>query len=269
MRLPQLVLTRAVAAGVVVMSTLLTTPGRAAAQEPVGARAFCLPGGTGRCFAFAITDAASGFDLWLRNLSPQADADLDPFGVRDFSIRRVNASAPGGLRTDLSSGFGNANVVTTGGALRGPSGLNEDTGTLEFPAVRRFTYTAFGSFGLLGCSWPTPERLDAVGYVGVTCAERGLDGWLRIAFGARVLTEGPLLAPPTARPATNADVAVQVAGCVTHLGAASGVTGVVPGSTWCASAPYAGSVVPEPAGVWLVGAGVVGGWAAARRRQFV
>ena len=248
---------------------VLLPPAWARAQEPVGARAFCLPGGAGRCFAFAITDGAAGFDVWLRDLSSQEDDAANPFAIRQFGLRRVNASAAGSVRTDLSSGFSNAKVFATGAAIRGPSGLDENTGATDWPAARTFDYTASGSYGLLGCAWPPPANLAFWGYVGVTCAPRGVDGWLRITYGARVWTEPLNFESPLWRPATRADVAVQVAGCTTHLGAASGVVGVVPGSVACDSSPYGLSVVPEPGVAWLVGTGGAGLLAGARARRRV
>lgn len=242
-------------------------PTLAAAQGPAGARSFCLPGSTEQCFAFAISDGASGFEVWLRNLSPWGDDVANPFAIRQLAVRRVNAPTPGGLRTDLSAGFSNANVTTTDGALRGGAGLDENTSAAAFPAVRTFDYRMAGSYGLLGCRWPSASLLAVTGYVGITCAERGLDGWLRIAFGARVWSEEPLAASFVWRPASIADVAVQVAGCTTYRGAASGVTDAVPGSVLCESTPYTESVVPEPGAVWLVGVGLAGAWAAARARR--
>lgn len=248
--------------------TLLLVPvAVAGAEEPVGARSFCLPGAVEQCFAFAINDVATGFDVWLRNLSPSADDVTRPFAITQFALHRVNAADASGRRTDLTSGFTNANLVATGGAVRGRAGLDEETSYADWPAARTFDYRASGSYGVLGCAWPAASPLDAFGYVAVTCGERGLDGWLRIGFRPRVLTELPDFAGLVSRPGTAADVAVQVAGCVTHLGAASGVTGPFGGAVLCASAPFAESVVPEPMVVWLAGAGLVGVLAAARARR--
>jgi hypothetical protein len=252
------------------LCSVLLTPAVSQAEEPVGAQSFCLPGGTGRCFAFAISDAATGFDVWLRNLSPFADDAASPFAIREFGLRRVNAPTADGRRTDISVGFGNANVATTGAASAGGGGLSENTSGGDFPAVRNFNYSAFGNYGVLGCALPSAPFLAGSGYVAITCAERGMDGWLRISFGGdfgtRVYSEG---APgvPVARFATREDVAVHVAGCTTHLGAQSGVTGAVPGSVACEPAVYGATVTPEPAVVWLVGAGVAGVLGAARVRR--
>lgn len=246
---------------------LLACAPLARAQNPASAQTFCAPGATGSCFAFSITDEATGFDVWLRNLSPYGRDVADPFAVRQFSIYRVNTPDPAGARTDLSSGFRNAGVVTTGSARRGEAGLSENTGYLEFPPARAFTYTAVPSYGLLGCALPPDAFLAAEGFVAVTCAGRGLDGWLRIAFGARVLTERPAFGGVDARTATAADVAVEVAGCLTHIGASSGVSGPFGGAVVCAPTPFALDVVPEPATTWTVAAGLAGVLAAARARR--
>lgn len=247
-------------------AVLVLSPAVAVAEGPLDPRAFCLPGSVGQCFAFAINDVATGFELWLRNLSPAADEVTNPFAIRQFAVARVNAPDVGGRRTDLGSGFSNANIAATDEALRGRAGFDENTTFAEFPEVRTFDYRAPATFGILGCGWPSRPLLDALGYVAVTCAERELGGWLRVAFGARVLTEVSPLGPLVSRVATRADVAVQVAGCTTHRGAASGVTGALPGSVLCDSTPFAESVVPEPSVVWLLGAGLAGAWAAARAR---
>jgi hypothetical protein len=252
------------------LCSVLLTPAVSQAEEPVGAQAFCLPGGTGRCFAFAINDAATGFDVWLRNLSPFADDVASPFAIREFGLQRVNTRTADGLRTDISVGFGNANVATTGGARAGGAGLSENTNAADFPTVRNSSYSMFGSYGVLGCALPAAEFLGASGYAAITCAERGLDGWLRISFGetygTRVYSEpGPGV--PVWRAATREDVAVQVAGCTTHVGAQSGVTGATLASAACESSVYGASVAPEPAVVWLVGAGFAGVLGAARLRR--
>lgn len=246
---------------------LLIPTARVGAQEPVDARSFCLPGATGQCFAFAINDVATGFDVWLRNLSPAADDVARPFAITQFALRRVNTRDAEGRRTDVASGFTNANVVTTGRAARGSFGIGEDTGYSDWPAARTFDYRMSGTYGVLGCALPAASALAGFGYVAITCPERGLDGWLRVGFRPRVLAELPDFGGLVWRPGTAADVAVQVAGCVTHLGAASGVAGPFGGAVACASAPFAGSVVPEPAVAWLTGAGLAGAWAAGRGRR--
>jgi hypothetical protein len=255
---------RAVARGT---AALMVSASLAGAQEPIGARSFCLPGSAGQCFAFAINDVATGFDVWLRNLSAPADEIAQPFAVTDLTLRRVNAPDASGSRTDLVAGFTNDRVTTTGSAVRGSAGFDENTSAIEFPAVRTFNYRVNGSFGVLGCALPSPTAQAAFGFLAVTCGDRGLDGWLRIAFQPRVLTEAPGFAGITARPGTSADVAVQVAGCATHFGEASGVTTPFGGAAVCASAPFAESVVPEPAVVWLTGAGLAGVLAGRRVRR--
>jgi hypothetical protein len=241
---------------------LLLTPVAAHGQDPAGAQSFCVLGDAGRCFAFAITDEAAGFDVWLRNLSAPADGAANPFAIRDFGLHRVNAATAGGERTDVGSGFTNRNVATTGGALRGPWSLDENTSAADFPGTRTFSYTASGSYGLLGCGLPSAPDLAAFGYVAITCADRGLDGWLRVSFGGFVSTESGV-----GRAATRADVAVQVAGCTTHVGALSGADRGYPGAASCAPSLYSATVAPEPSAAWLVGAGAAGMWGAARARR--
>jgi hypothetical protein len=227
------------------------------AQAPANAERFCVPTPTNACFAFAIMDEPTGFDVWLRNLSPYGDDVPNPFAIQEFAIRRVNTPAAGGARTDIGLGFTNSDVTVTESARRGGVFLSEDTGAGDYPAARTFSYSMLGSYGVLGCAVPTALNLAASGFVAQTCADRGFDGWLRIAFGnARVATEAPGVGLVT-RAATAADVAVRVAGCLTHVGSASGVTGPFGGGgTVCESTPFAAAVVPEPTTAWMVAVGL-------------
>jgi MYXO-CTERM domain-containing protein len=235
-------------------------------EEPVGPRAYCLPGSVTRCLAFAITEEPAGFDVWLRALTPFDRPLLNPFTVDAFTVVRANAGASPGARTDLVAGFSNFNVATTGTAVRGINSLSEDTGVLEFPATRTYRYTAPGSPGVVGCALPWTPGVENGLFVALTCGERGADGWLRVPFRARVLTD-VADAGVDERRAAPADVAVEVAGCVAHIGAASGVTGAFGGARFCDERPYASSVVPEPATGWTAGAGLAAVLAAARRRR--
>ena len=233
----------------------LGIPAVAHAQTPAGARSFCLPGAAESCLAFAITDEPTGFDLWLRALTPAGAPSFNPFTIRDFSLGRNNAAASGARRTDLAAGFRNANVTTTGGAVRGRDGLDEFNSAADWPAFRWFDYSMRPGLGVVGCDVPGGPFFEAGFFVALTCPARGADGWLRVSFRPAVITELPDFAGVERRVATSADVAVSVAGCVTHLGAASGVAGPFRGAVVCASAPFDATVVPEPAVVWLVGVG--------------
>jgi hypothetical protein len=248
---------------------LLHVPSGAIAQSPPGARAFCLPGAPDSCLAFAITDEPTGFDVWLRALTPTSTPSFNPFTIREFSLGRNNAAAAGAGRSDLVAGFSNADVSVTDAAVRGRDGINQFNSPADWPAFRWFDFSMRPGFGVVGCAVPNGPLMDAGFFVALTCPERGADGWLRVGFRPAVLTELPDAAGIERRQATSADVAVSVAGCVTHLGAASGVAGPFRGAVACASTPFDATVVPEPAVVWLVAAGVtvLAGRAALKARR--
>jgi hypothetical protein len=243
------------AAAAACTAAALNVPAGAYAQSPPGARAFCLPGAAESCLAFAITDEPTGFDVWLRALTASSTPSFSPFTIREFSLGRNNAPAADAGRTDLVAGFSNANVNVTDAAVRGRDGINQFNSPADWPAFRWFDFSMRPGLGVVGCAVPGGASMDAGFFVALTCPERGADGWLRVSFRPAVLTEVPGSAGIERRQATSADVAVSVAGCVTHLGAASGVAGPFRGAVACASTPFDATVVPEPAVVWLVAAG--------------
>jgi hypothetical protein len=256
------------AAAAACTAAVLTIPAGAHAQSPPGARALCLPGAAESCLAFAITDEPTGFDVWLRALTPAGAPSFNPFTIREFSLGRNNVAA-GAARSDLVAGFSNANVTVTDAAVRGRDGIDQFNSSADWPAFRWFDFSMRPGLGVVGCGVPGGAFMDAGLFVALTCPARGADGWLRVSFRAAVLTELPEFAGVERRQATSADVAVSVAGCVTHLGSASGVGGPFRGAVACASTPFDATVVPEPAVVWLVAGGVaaLAGRAALKARR--
>jgi hypothetical protein len=239
------------------------TPAAAAAQEPAGAQSFCVSGNAARCFGFAITDEATGFDVWLRNLSPFQDDMTSPFDLDGFSIRRENARTADGQRTELGLGFSNLRIRSTGSAHFEFGGWSENLfNVAPFPPKTEYFYDVFGGYGVLGCGLPSAFAMRSSGYVGVTCADRGYDGWIRIPLDAVIRSE-----VGDGRRATAADVAVQVEGCTTHLGSASGLAGGYPGAASCGASLFPSTTAPEPAVAWLVGAGAAGVLGATRVRR--